>query len=249
MRPHGRAAVDSENPSAHAICDRCGFEYLHKDLRWQFQWVGFKMQNLRILVCESCYDTPQEQLRTILIPPDPVPIANPRLPSYVDDNNPLSTIAISPIIGNGDAFGTLSNLNAAFDSAVNKAAQFCAFLNTSILGEGNTVGKNWGTVAQPIEADTETMQVNVTEFSVYAPSDLPFLASGASTPYKFQGSNDGSTWTDLYTGTTAGTVGESITATPTGGNYQYHRINFEGDGVNGIYVAQLQLSGSIAGNQ
>ena len=42
------------------------------------------MQNLRILVCETCYDMPQENgQRTILIPPDPIPIQNPRQDPYM----------------------------------------------------------------------------------------------------------------------------------------------------------------------
>lgn len=243
-QPHGRAAVDAGNPNAFGICDRCGFQYNLKDLRWQFQWVSFRLQNLRILVCQECYDTPQEQLRTILIPPDPVPVMNPRLPSYTSDNNPISTIAISPIIGNGDAFGTFNNLNAAFDGNVNKAARFCAFTNISTLTD-NVLGKNWGTVAQPVPSETETMTVNVTSFTIIAPNDSAFLASGA-TAYAFQGSLDGSTWTTLYSGLTAGTVAESITATPTGGDYQYHRINFEGDNINGIFLAQFQMSATIS---
>jgi hypothetical protein len=37
------------------------------------------------LVCKTCYDTPQEQLRAIVVPADPVPIINPRAPNYAQD--------------------------------------------------------------------------------------------------------------------------------------------------------------------
>lgn len=77
-RYHGRADVDPTNPHAFAICDRCGFLFNHVHLNWQYQWVGPQMQNLRLLVCERCMDTPQEQLRTIILPPDPLPIWNSR---------------------------------------------------------------------------------------------------------------------------------------------------------------------------
>lgn len=73
-----RASVSRTRPRAHAICDRCGFRYNHNELQWQFQWAGTKLQNLRLLVCETCLDKPQEGLRTIVLPPDPVPISNPR---------------------------------------------------------------------------------------------------------------------------------------------------------------------------
>jgi hypothetical protein len=45
---------------------------------------GSGLYNKRILVCENCYDTPQQQLKVIVIPPDPMPILNARPPNYVD---------------------------------------------------------------------------------------------------------------------------------------------------------------------
>jgi hypothetical protein len=72
------ASVSRTRPEALGNCDRCDFTYNLKDLKWQFQWMGPKLQNLRILVCPSCMDAPQMQLRTILIPPDPIPYQNPR---------------------------------------------------------------------------------------------------------------------------------------------------------------------------
>lgn len=73
---HGR--TNNRSPRALAICDRCGGLWNRPDLRWQYEWSGVQMQNLRILVCPPCYDKPNEQLRSILIPADPVPIDNPR---------------------------------------------------------------------------------------------------------------------------------------------------------------------------
>lgn len=85
--PTGRARVSQSNPQALAICDRCGLTYNHVDLRWQYDWRGTQLQNLRVLVCQTCYDTPQEQLRSIIIPPDPVPIPYPR-PEYYNSEVP-----------------------------------------------------------------------------------------------------------------------------------------------------------------
>jgi hypothetical protein len=194
---------------------------------------------------------PQEQLRTITLPPDPVPIENPRPENYTSDDNPLSTIGFSPIDGIGSAFGTLSSgggVNAAFDANTNKRYIFCANRLVSLAGYTNTLGKNWGTATQPVPSAASTQTYNITQFKLYAPSDMPFLASGA-VAYKFQGSLNGTTYTDLYTGTTAGTNGETITATPTGGSYQYHRIVFNGDGVNRIAVAQLSMSAPAPNNE
>lgn len=75
---YSRASVDSRYPRALACCDRCGFTWNHYKLQWQYQWQGTKLQNIRLLVCPDCIDVPQEQLRTIIIPPDPIPIGNPR---------------------------------------------------------------------------------------------------------------------------------------------------------------------------
>ena len=79
----GRAKTSATNPQAHAICDRCGFRYNLVSLRWQYDWRGTSLQNLRLLVCNRCYDEPQEQLRAIVVPADPVPVQNPRLQDFV----------------------------------------------------------------------------------------------------------------------------------------------------------------------
>lgn len=83
MRATGRASVSSRNPSAFAICDRCGFLYNHNRLQWQFDYAGAGLINKRILVCSPCLDTPQNQLRAIVLPADPMPIVNPRVQDYV----------------------------------------------------------------------------------------------------------------------------------------------------------------------
>ena len=91
MRPHGRARVSARNPRAFAICDRCGFLYNHVNLKWQFDWRGSTLQNLRFLVCNRCYDTPQEQLRAIVVPADPTPIINARVEPYSVDETDYRT--------------------------------------------------------------------------------------------------------------------------------------------------------------
>lgn len=78
-RYHGHARVSSRRPSAAGVCDRCGRLFTHSTLRFQFDWRGERLQNLRILVCDSgCYDEPQEQLRARILAPDPIPIPNAR---------------------------------------------------------------------------------------------------------------------------------------------------------------------------
>lgn len=48
--------------------------YNRVNLRAQWDWRGAQIANLYIYVCNDCYDIPQEQLRAIVLPADPVPI-------------------------------------------------------------------------------------------------------------------------------------------------------------------------------
>lgn len=91
MRPHGRARVNAGNPEAFGICDRCSLLYNRKDLTWQFDWAGASLINKRILVCRTCNDEQQQQLRAIVLPADPVPIANPRIEPYARDSSDYRT--------------------------------------------------------------------------------------------------------------------------------------------------------------
>lgn len=79
----GRARTSVSNPQAFAVCDRCGIWYNHVNLRPQVAWQGATLQNIQLLVCTLCYDTPQENVRSIVLPADPTPIRNPREEYFV----------------------------------------------------------------------------------------------------------------------------------------------------------------------
>jgi hypothetical protein len=98
MRPHGRAKVSTRNPQAFGICDRCGFLYNHTNLMWQFDWAGASLINKRILVCKPCNDVPQNQLRAIVLPADPVPIMNPRVEAYASAETDTRVIIVSSTV-------------------------------------------------------------------------------------------------------------------------------------------------------
>lgn len=91
-RPHGRAKVSATNPRAFAICDRCGILYNHNFLRFQWDWRGNQIVNTNILVCQICYDVPYEGRRPLKLPPDPMPILNPRQVQYALDEENLPVI-------------------------------------------------------------------------------------------------------------------------------------------------------------
>jgi hypothetical protein len=93
-RPQSKyVRVDASNPEASGQCDRCSRWRNMSDLEWQFEWSGTHLYNLRILVCrEFCLDVPQEQLRTIVLPPDPPPVLNARVPNFAYEE---STVIIT----------------------------------------------------------------------------------------------------------------------------------------------------------
>lgn len=91
MRPHPkRTQTDPTNPSAWATDDRSGFLGNHRNLRWQYEWAGTQLINTRVLVYEDMLDVPQPQLKTVILPPDPVPVMNARPENYAIDEQPVS---------------------------------------------------------------------------------------------------------------------------------------------------------------
>lgn len=114
LHPTGRGRVSARSPRALAVCQRCGFTYNRWQLRNQVQWQGMQLQPLNIYVCKPCYDVPQMQLKTIILPPDPLPIPLPfpepysaEVPRYastltgvqmttVDGTNIIGTIEVTP---------------------------------------------------------------------------------------------------------------------------------------------------------
>lgn len=263
MRPHGHAQISARAPRALGICQRCGFMYNLDALQWQWDWQqGPRLFNLRIKVCRTCLDAPQENGRTIVLPPDPVPVAYPLPENYVAADNPLSPLGYNV----ADAFlplprqslgGNIGNMtlnagvDAAFNGVTNKRAQYCAALAVSNSSFQNTVGKNWWadpsgtsiTLPSTVAPVTHT----VSSFTLYAPNDRRFLNSATGvTGVHLDGSSNASTWTTLYSGTTVGTVGETITGVVAGGAYQYHRVAMQGDGISAIAIAQAILNVSDA---
>jgi hypothetical protein len=98
----GRARTSARNPRAFAVCDRCGIWYNRVDLHPQFDWRGAQLQNLYIYVCTKCTDVPQEQLRAIILPADPVPIDQPRVEDFAAAETDYLTVSepqFDPVTG------------------------------------------------------------------------------------------------------------------------------------------------------
>ncbi len=257
MRPTSRFNVNSEAPRARGVCDRCGQHWQHNKLTWQFEWVGPKLQNLRFLVCPECYDKPQQNIRTIVIPPDPIPIMNARPENYVQDDNPLSAIGVDANFNTpqyGSRIGTLTlagGTNAAFDGVINKKSWVSAASGISGSSYQGYIGINWqgnvSNLSMPSSMLPPVLQHTLLQVSIYAPTDRGFLGN-ATTGFVVQSSPVDTigfgAWTTLASGTIAGTAGESKTISVFSPNptSQFHRVAFQGDSLNYITVAQVQFS-------
>lgn len=98
-RPHPKhARTDPNNPLAWATDDRSGFLFNHEDLVPEFEWGGTNLIDKHVLVGPPYVDIPQEQLRAIVLPPDPDPIINARPEQYIIDEGlmPMVTEAGYP---------------------------------------------------------------------------------------------------------------------------------------------------------
>jgi hypothetical protein len=84
----GRAFTSLNRPRAFGVSDRDGAWRNHADMAWQYQYAGNSLVNLRLLVGRDELDTPNEQLKNPYLPPDPVPIKDPRTEPFAYDANP-----------------------------------------------------------------------------------------------------------------------------------------------------------------
>lgn len=68
----------------------------------QYQWAGPRLQNLELYVCtRTCNDVPQPQLKSIILPPDPVPVYRP-FPETYSDTVPSFVATEVPPFGGSD---------------------------------------------------------------------------------------------------------------------------------------------------
>jgi hypothetical protein len=82
-RPQSRyVVVNAQSPEGAGQCDRCGEWWQLRRLTMQHEWSGTHIYSLGILVCPHCLDVPNEQLRSIILPPDPLPLLNARVPNF-----------------------------------------------------------------------------------------------------------------------------------------------------------------------
>lgn len=81
----GRAYASPSAPRSKAVCDRCGEWNLLSRLNKQQEFYGTSLAWTGYLVCDRCLDEPQPQLKPLILPPDPVPVMNPRPEAFRAD--------------------------------------------------------------------------------------------------------------------------------------------------------------------
>jgi hypothetical protein len=144
----------------------------------------------------------------------------------------VSNLASPTLISGGTAIG--ANLTggggyaAAFDGNTNQIASASAY-NGSSPAYG-AVGKNWGGATKTVK-----------KFTAYKATSLAGFCNTAGLLLKFQGHN-GSSWVDLWSGTDTGAASVTVTSgLSTSTAYTDHRFYVQGNSVNDIAIAELQM--------
>lgn len=78
--------LNDRHPRAISICDYCGRAWHRDELILQREYAGMGLISLGFLVGRCCLDKPQAQLKSLVLPPDPVPVVNPRPENYQLDS-------------------------------------------------------------------------------------------------------------------------------------------------------------------
>lgn len=88
-RFHGRARISPSNPQATAVCDSCKFTYNLVDLQNQVAWRGDKLMPTGFKKCPRCIDIPFIFNKPLHLPPDPIPVNDPRPEYFIPEVTPF----------------------------------------------------------------------------------------------------------------------------------------------------------------
>lgn len=133
--------------------------------------------------------------------------------------------------------GSYTNGANAFDGTDTQSAANSA-VKTSGSGYVNGLGRFWSGAPKTLVG-----------FTLIGPSDDHFFGAGATQAYKVRGSNNGSAWTDLYSGNLiSGSSSATITVNSgiTVGSFEYLEVNVNGNGSNGVRFAEVKFHEATA---
>ena len=103
-RPHPKNAVTDPHAGPWATCQGCGFQWNLPRLKEQREWAGFTLISKNLLKCPTCIDIPQEQLRALVLPPDPDPFPHARPEQYAIDEGLNAAFTASIALGTDPRF-------------------------------------------------------------------------------------------------------------------------------------------------
>jgi hypothetical protein len=170
-------------------------------------------------------------------------VENPRPEREAILDNPQTTINITYGIGPQPVFGTMTQgagLRAAFDANPEKPFALSAASYISINGD-NIIGRNWQGITD------NNKGIRATRIVVYAPLNGRLFGNGSSA-WRFEGSNDGVSYTAISSGTTVGVVAEIIDVTFLPVDFfLYHRFVLAGNGIHSVSVAMLHIYQQLTG--
>ena len=114
--------IDVKSPRSVAVCDGCGMWTMHGHLVEKMEYRGGSVPvGTNLYVCGVCDDVPNPYYSKLVLPPDPVPIKNPRPENYAlnpepmlfivaDYNMPIIT-GVNPEDPSNEGFNFLSGNN------------------------------------------------------------------------------------------------------------------------------------------
>jgi hypothetical protein len=107
---HGRARVSPLAPEAFGVCDECGVWYNRRDLTKNMEFSGRSLIWTGGYVCKTCNDTPNAQLLTPILPPDPRPIREPRPENFINARRQMGFTFLVLTLAPGDAASILTQI-------------------------------------------------------------------------------------------------------------------------------------------
>ena len=190
MRPahSGKAHISMRRPKAIGECDRCGFWHNKVDMVKQQQWAGNSLIDTGLLVGIDCLDVPQDQYRTLILPPDPEPVTNPR-PSPNTTPVPATVGLPLTVTPENQGFTQYGLGSAAFLRGLPTQAGVLARV-AALSGVPTPGGLTLHVVPQtPANTTVALVPVNVTRtfLLVFNPTQMPAQISKGTATYGARG--------------------------------------------------------------
>ncbi|QUS39566.1 hypothetical protein RPMA_12505 [Tardiphaga alba] len=141
-------------------------------------------------------------------------------------------------VGMSDSGGTSGIVSQAFDGNLHNASGSSVTTNSNGVHPGSYaagIRKDWGSGNAKF----------ITQFVLSTSSNLALMNVGGASTVKLQGSNNGTTWVDLFTSGSTGAAANTDytfnTGIDTSTAYRYHQVMINGNGSNSAIVAELQF--------